>query len=171
MIRSNALCGQSIIAYLQKKGFPDVALHFVRDDKTRFELAIECGNIEVALETAQRIDEKDTWHTLGVEGLRQGNHQIVEFAYQKTKNFERLSFLYLITGHVEKLRKMVKIAEMRSDVMGQFHNSLYLGDVRERVKILRSVGQLPLAYLTAKTHGMEEEASEMAAAMTDQGIE
>jgi Coatomer WD associated region len=33
-----------------------------------------------------------------VEALRQGNHQIVEFSYQKTKNFERLSFLYLITG-------------------------------------------------------------------------
>ena len=33
-----------------------------------------------------------------MEALRQGNHQIVEFSYQKTKNFERLSFLYLITG-------------------------------------------------------------------------
>jgi hypothetical protein len=46
----------------------------------------------------QEIDEKDTWHRLGVEALRQGNHQIVEFSYQKTKNFERLSFLYLMTG-------------------------------------------------------------------------
>ena len=46
----------------------------------------------------QELDEKDTWYQLGVEALRQGNHQIVEFSYQKTKNFERLSFLYLITG-------------------------------------------------------------------------
>ncbi len=48
--------------------------------------------------TLQELDDKDTWHRLGVEALRQGNHQIVEFSYQKTKNFERLSFLYLITG-------------------------------------------------------------------------
>lgn len=34
-------------------------------------------------------------------------------SYQKTKEFERLSFLYLITGNTEKLRKMLKIAEMR----------------------------------------------------------
>jgi len=34
----------------------------------------------------------------GVEALRQGNFQIVEFSYQKTKSWERLSFLYLITG-------------------------------------------------------------------------
>ena len=30
MIRSGSLCGQSIIAYLQQKGFPEVALHFVQ---------------------------------------------------------------------------------------------------------------------------------------------
>ena len=48
MIKSSQLCGQSIIAYLQSKGFPEVALHFVQDERTRFMLAIECGNIEVA---------------------------------------------------------------------------------------------------------------------------
>ena len=68
-----------------------------------------------------------------MEALRQGNHQIVEFSYQKTKSFERLSFLYLITGNLEKLRKMLKIAEMRGDIMGRFQNALYLGDVREQV--------------------------------------
>ena len=36
MIRGSALCGQSIIAYLQAKGFPEVALHFVQDERTRF---------------------------------------------------------------------------------------------------------------------------------------
>jgi coatomer protein complex subunit alpha (xenin) len=30
MIKSGSLCGQSIIAYLQQKGFPEVALHFVK---------------------------------------------------------------------------------------------------------------------------------------------
>jgi coatomer protein complex subunit alpha (xenin) len=69
----------------------------------------------------------------GVEALRQGNFQIVEFSYQKTKSWERLSFLYLITGNIDRLRKMLKIAEMRGDVMGRFHNALYLGDVREQV--------------------------------------
>ena len=89
----------------------------------------------------QELDDKDTWHRLGVEALRQGNHQIVEFSYQKTKNFERLSFLYLITGNLDKLAKMLKIAEMRHDSMGAFHNALYLGDVRERVKILADAGE------------------------------
>ena len=30
MIKGSALCGQAIISYLQHKGFPEVALHFVK---------------------------------------------------------------------------------------------------------------------------------------------
>jgi coatomer protein complex subunit alpha (xenin) len=62
-------------------------------------------------------------------------------AYQRVKNFDRLSFLYLVTGNVEKLRKMLKIAELRNDNMSRFHNSLFLGDVEERVRLLKEVGQ------------------------------
>ncbi len=62
-------------------------------------------------------------------------------AYQRTKNFEGLSFLYLITGNVDKLKKMLKISEIRGDVMSRFHNALYLGDVGERVKMLEEAGQ------------------------------
>ncbi|CAG8582649.1 3224_t:CDS:10 [Ambispora gerdemannii] len=164
IIRSSNLVGQAIIAYLQKKGYPEVALHFVRDDKTRFDLALECGNIEVALETAKKMDRDDCWNKLGVEALRQGNHQVVEMAYQRVKNYDRLSFLYLCTGNVEKLRKMLKIAELRNDNMSRFHNSLFLGDVEERVRLLKEVGQLPLAYLTAQSHGLIEEAESILAA-------
>ena len=42
---------------------------------------------------------------------------------------------------------MLKIAEMRNDVMGRFHNALYLGDIRERVKILEDAGQSLLPIL------------------------
>ncbi|KAG2705779.1 hypothetical protein I3760_05G071700 [Carya illinoinensis] len=167
MIRNSQLCGEAMIAYLQQKGFPDVALHFVKDERTRFNLALESGNIQIAVASATAIDEKDYWYRLGVEALRQGNAGIVEYAYQRTKNFERLSFLYLITGNNEKLSKMLKIAEVKNDVMGQFHNALYLGDVRERVKILENVGHLPLAYITASVHGLQDVAERLAAELGD----
>merc|ERR1712088_1062719 len=132
------------IAYLQKKGYPEVALHFVKDEKTRFGLALECSNIEVALEAAKALDEKECWDRLGEAALMQGNHQVVEMCYQRTKNFDKLSFLYLITGNLEKLRKMMKIAEIRKDTSGHFQNALYLGDVAERMKGLGDVDRRAL---------------------------
>jgi len=157
MVRNNKLVGQSIIAYLQKKGYPEVALHFVKDEQTRFSLAIECGNLEVALDAARALDDKTCWDHLGEMALMQGNHQVVEMAYQRTKNFDKLTFLYLITGNLEKLKKMMKIAEIRKDTSSQYQTALYLGDVEERVKILKGCGQKSLAYLTAATHGLVEE--------------
>jgi len=161
IIRTSNLVGQSIIAYLQKKGFPEIALHFVQDKNTRFDLAIECGNLDVALETARAIEKPECWERLAQQGLRQGNHKIVEIAYQKTKNFDKLSFLYMATGSSDKLVKMGKIAEARGDPMSKFQNTLYSGDVEGRVNLLRDVGMQPLAYLTARNHGLDELAEEI----------
>ena len=49
MVRHAKLVGQALISYLEKKGYPEVALHFVKDERTKFGLAIDCGNIEVCM--------------------------------------------------------------------------------------------------------------------------
>ena len=49
MVRHAKLVGQALISYLEKKGYPEVALHFVKDERTKFGLAIDCGNIEVSM--------------------------------------------------------------------------------------------------------------------------
>ncbi|ORZ08128.1 coatomer protein alpha subunit [Absidia repens] len=164
IIRNSNLVGQSIIAYLQKKGYPEIALHFVRDEKTRFELALECGNLDIALETAKSMDKADCWMKLSAEALRQGNYKVVELAYQRTQNYDRLSFMYLATGNEPNLRQMMKIAELRGDPMSRFQNALYLGDVEERIRLLQDVNQLPLAYMTAKANGLTEQADAILAA-------
>uniref|UniRef100_A0A7E4ZSM4 Coatomer subunit alpha n=1 Tax=Panagrellus redivivus TaxID=6233 RepID=A0A7E4ZSM4_PANRE len=169
MVGSSRLVGQSIIAYLQKKGYPEVALHFVKDQKTRFGLALECGNIDVALEAAKEIDDDAVWNALAQAALLQGNHQIVEYCYQRTKNFEKLAFLYFVTGNIEKLQRMLKVAQMRKDLHGNFTIALYLGDVEERIRLLREAGQTSLAYLTAATHGYNEIAATLRAELEAAG--
>ena len=167
MVRHSRLCGRAIVAYLQSKGFPEVALHFVREPHTRFRLALACGNIEAAMSSAFALEKqqkgdagsgRQVWGELGSEALRQGNHQVVEMSYQRTKDFDRLSFLYLITGDTEKLKKMLKISTMRDDIMGRYHNALLLGDAAERVRVLEQSGNLPLAYISAMMHGLSDDA-------------
>lgn len=158
IVRGTNILGQSIVSYLQAKGFPEVALYFVKEEQTRFDLALECGYIDKALQAALKLERTDVWVRLAEAALQHGNHAIVELAYQKTNNYERISFLYLITGQLQKLKKMEKFAEKRGDFMSVFHNALYLGDIPTRIKVFEMTGQLSLAYLTAKTHGMLEDA-------------
>ncbi|RAK96156.1 coatomer subunit alpha [Aspergillus ibericus CBS 121593] len=158
IIKTSSLVGQSIISYLQKKGYPEIALQFVQDPQTRFELALECGNLEVAIEMARELDRPNLWSRLGAEALAHGNHQTVEMAYQKQRNFDKLSFLYLATGDQEKLARMAKIAEHRGDFTSRFQNAIYRGDVEDRIQMFKEVDLYPLAYLTAKSHGLTEEA-------------
>lgn len=139
IIRTSSLVGQSIISYLQKKGYPEIALQFVQDPTTRFDLAIECGNLDVAVEMAKELEKPKFWTRLSAEALSHGHHQIVEMCYQKLKQFDKLSFLYLATGDHSKLARMAKIAEHRGDFTSRFHNAIYLGEVGDRIQMLKEI--------------------------------
>jgi len=146
MIRTSSLVGQSIIAYLQKKGYPEIALQFVQDPTTRFDLAIECGNLDVAVEMAKQLDKPRLWARLGTEALAHGNHQVVEMAYQRQKQFDKLSFLYLSTGDQSKLRRMAKIAEHRGDFGSRFQSAVYLGDAEDRIQMFKETDLCTCVY-------------------------
>lgn len=80
IIRTSNLVGQSIIAYLQKKGYAEIALHFVQDQSTRFDLAIECGNLDVALEMARAVEKQEVWVRLAEQALKQGAQNVCLFS-------------------------------------------------------------------------------------------
>ena len=46
----------------------------------RFDLALECGNLDVALEMARAIGRPECWNRLAAQALKQGDHKIVEKA-------------------------------------------------------------------------------------------
>ena len=55
LMRTGQVQGDAIIEYLQKRGFPQVALHMVQDPRKRFDLAVGSGNLEVALDMAEQL--------------------------------------------------------------------------------------------------------------------
>ena len=154
-LAQNKKLGNSTIAYLYRKNYCALAMNLVTDQRAKFSLAIDSGNLEVAYKTCSELKDKELYRKLAEEALNQGNHQLLDIALQQVRGYEQLSFLYLTLGKQDKLEKMLKIAQSRSDNMSRFHNSLYLGDVQERVKLLAEIGQTPLAYLTAVAHGIE----------------
>lgn len=163
IIRGSNLVGQNIIAYLQKKGYPEVALQFVQDPETRFDLAVECGNLSVALEQAKVLNNPGIWEKLAAEALAQGNAEVVELVYQQLHLFDKLLFLYLYKGDNERLSKMATIAEHRGDVSLLVLNTFYNNDVKKRCQVYIQSGMFPLAYTLAKSNGMDDLATEILA--------
>jgi coatomer protein complex subunit alpha (xenin) len=153
LIKTSKLVGQNIIAYLQKSGYPEVALQFVQDPQTKFELALECGNLEVGLQEAKTLNNAQIWEKLGKEALRQGNTSIVELVYQTQHSFDKLSFLYLISGDFGKLNKMQAIAEQRGDIGSFIQNTIYNNSTEKRAELFAQAGNFSLAYAIAKTNG------------------
>lgn len=161
LIQHSTLVGENIIGYLEKRGYPEVALQFVQDKETRFELAIECHNLDIAVEEAQKLDKPAIWEKLGQEALAQGRISVVETVYQQLHQLDKLSTFYLITGSTDKLGKMEQIAESRGDWSSLLQNSIYSGSVEKRVQLLNQAGLAPLAYATAKSNGLEDLAQQV----------
>ena len=76
------------------------------------------------------------YNKLGMEALRQGNLQLYELCLQSGKQFDQLSFMYLLDGNTDKLTKMMEVGRYRSDVMSIMQNAMYLGNVEERIRVL-----------------------------------
>ena len=119
-------------------------------------MAIASGNVAVAFEAAKELKEKDNFLRLAQTALILGNYEITEKCYQIVRSFDKLNFFYISTGSMNKLKKMQQVAQSVNDPMLRFNTSLLLGDIQERVKLLAETGQIPLAYLMAKAHGLTE---------------
>ncbi|KAH3902677.1 probable Coatomer subunit alpha [Saccharomycodes ludwigii] len=155
IIKTSNLVGENIIAYLQKAGYPEIALQFVQDPQTRFDLALEDGDLNIALEECSKLNSPDEWAVLGENALLQGNAGLSELVYQNNKEFDKLSFLYLATGDKSKLAKMESIAENRGDASSVILNTIYSNNVTKRSEVFHRFGSLPLAYAVAKSNGID----------------
>lgn len=151
------LCGRSIICYLKEQGYSEIALFFEKDTRQRYNLALASGNIQVALEAAQEINEPQLFEKLAQTAISLGNYSITEKCHQLTRGFDKLNFFYSVTGSVDKLRKMQAVAASAAGDPGLRYNSAVLNaDVEERVRTLMETGQLPLAYMTARAHNLSD---------------
>ncbi|KII68296.1 Coatomer subunit alpha [Thelohanellus kitauei] len=153
IIRSSNLVGQALISFVREKDFPEIALHFIKDDKTRFFLSLECLNLPLALDIAKKLDVADYWSKLANIAVKLGEFSIAEECYFRLHDFHSLSLIYVITGNLEKLEKATK-----SDACfdSKIVSCLYLRNAREFSNALLQHGANSLALATSITHSLPE---------------
>ncbi|CAD8177704.1 unnamed protein product [Paramecium pentaurelia] len=100
---------EAILSYLYQKKLASMALKLVKDKYAKFSLSLDCGNLEFAYKAAVDIRDPQSFEQLRTEALRQGNHLLVDICDQQLSQFDRLSFLYLCTGNIEKQEKLQNI--------------------------------------------------------------
>ena len=170
IIESGKLSGAAVVTWLRRQGFPEVALAFADDAKTKFDLAVECGDLDVAAQAASDLDEPEAWGQLAHAALLQGNVEIAERTMARLKQLDKLTFLYAVTGNVAGLQRVLEDASRGEDpdsLMTQFHAALLIGDARARIQILEKAGQIVMAYITAVVHGLDEDAARFAKYLQD----
>ena len=171
VIRSGELAGAAVISYLKHAGFPEVALHFAKDQRMRLALALECGKLDVAEEAAQALNDPAAWQQLGEAALLHGDVTLAASIMKRTGQHTRLSFLHLITGNLQAVASMAAEATGDRDaVMGRFSAALVTGDVAARVRGLEWAGQIALAYTRAKLHSLDADAERLAGYMQEAGL-
>jgi coatomer protein complex subunit alpha (xenin) len=156
-LASGALVGSLAVRYLEKQGLPELALKYEKDEKNKFALALASGNLEVALYSAIQLKKKDCFASLAAEAIKQANFQVAETCFQKMLAFDKLSFLYILTGNAQKLDKMMLLAKNKlKDPMLRYQIAVARGDIPEQVRLLAEVGQVALAYELANKHSLHD---------------
>ena len=79
-------------------------------------LALESNHLEAAFVAAGEVNDEKTWLKVGELSLLNGNLEMAELSYQRGRHYERLMFLYLITGQREKLTKLGRIFKVRGEI-------------------------------------------------------
>ena len=163
IVKTGEIHGQALVCYLQQRGFPEVAMHFVKDPKIRFRLALECGNLDDAQECADRLGDEAAWEKLALAATDYGKVQQVATAYGKAANphaFQKLGFVNFILGNHEKAKDY---ADMRDDNNLKYQTALLTSDTDMKIKMLEDAGQYTLAHQIAVRSNKPEKAAALLA--------
>lgn len=158
------------ISFLVKKGYPGLALKFVKDDSTRFPLALQAYDIEEALQAASRLDDRRCWSKLAEVAMEVGHVKAAERAYKELKKPYKLAMLYLVTGQRDKMLDARVQARSLGDTSTEFIISLLVKDFVECTHIIRRCGHPNLAYAHAVNHGLYELAEELREDLTEEQL-
>ncbi|KAK2952413.1 Coatomer subunit alpha (CopA) [Blattamonas nauphoetae] len=147
---------------LGESGNPGAALELVTDPLHRFNLAISAGQIDVAMECCLTINKKVFWERLAQAAIFHGNIVIAERALQKSFSFDKLILLYVVTGQLDKVKKMEgvcgKVGEKGLSVIG----GLLTGGTNTTINTMRDNGLSELADYMKMLKEEKDEGSRLA---------
>ncbi|CAD6997034.1 coatomer subunit beta' [Ceratitis capitata] len=138
--------------FLEKQGFKPQALQVSTDPDHKFDLALQIGELDVALKLAREAENPQKWSQLADVASRKNNMQLVKECMQKANDFSGLLLLATSSGDEKMLEEVAESSSNQGRHNIAFLSSFVRADVQRCLDILIETNRLPEAAFFARTY-------------------
>lgn len=142
----------SVARFLDARGRSADALEVATDPDYKFELAVQLGKLDTALEIAETADSEGKWRQLSELAMSSGKLQVAERCMWRAKDLSGLLLLYSAQGSTDGMKKLVDLSKEQGKQNVAFLGLFLLGQLDECVDLLISTGRTPEAAFFARTY-------------------
>lgn len=138
--------------FLEKQGFKEQALQVSTDPDHKFDLALQIGELEIALKLAREAENSQKWSQLADVASRRNNMALVKECMQKANDFSGLLLLSTASGDAQMLEEVGAASSAQGRHNIAFLSAFLRSDVERCLEILIETNRLPEAAFFARTY-------------------
>lgn len=138
--------------FLEKQGFKSQALQVSTDPDHKFDLALQIGELDIAVKLAREAENPQKWSQLADVASRKNNMALVKECMQKANDFSGLLLLATASGDAEMLEELGDNGSAQGRHNIAFLSAFLRSDVERCLEILIETNRLPEAAFFARTY-------------------
>lgn len=142
-----------------KSELKEIAITLTNDPEHKFQLAMELGKLNIALEIAELEQSDQKWRQIGGIALSDCNFELAEKCLLQGKDFSGLLLLYSCTGDKEGMKKLVKLTRSEGKNNIAMVSSFLTHDIKSCIQILLDTKRLPEAAFMALNYAPTQTSS------------
>lgn len=138
--------------FLEKQGFKSQALQVSTDPDHKFDLALQIGELDIAVKLAREAENPQKWSQLADVASRKNNMALVKECMEKANDFSGLLLLATASGDAEMLKNLGDNGSAQGRHNIAFLSAFIRSDVDRCLEILIETNRLPEAAFFARTY-------------------
>lgn len=138
--------------FLEKQGFKEQALQVSTDSDHRFDLALQIGDLNTAIDLARETENPQKWSQLAEVATKQNKFDLVKECLERANDFGGLLLLATSSGDETMVQNLGELGAAQGKHNISFLSMFLLGDLERCLQILINTNRLPEAAFFARTY-------------------
>lgn len=141
-----------IARFLEAQEHKELALQISTDQDHKYDLALQLGELDLAVAMAREVDSESKWKTLGDTAMEKWRVNLAEECFIHAKDLSGLLLIYTSSGNALGLKKLAQMAKDAGKSNIAFACYLNLGQMEDCIQVLIETERIPEAALMARTY-------------------